>query len=593
MMISLAAYALAAVSARAITTAELETYVRTLASPDKEGRLTLARGEEKAAAYIADVFKRAGLRAAEGNPGYIHYFDVQVNQRPSATGNVVALGLPDGKTATLKLGTDFMPLVNSRTEEVSAPLVFAGYGLKGEDWDDYAGIDVKGKVVVVFRGAPEGKPNIANRQKARVAQEQGAVGIVFVGPTAPGRSELPVTSAVQGFTRAMEFVGVGLHSKWFKPLTGLDYQQTRAMSKPMSRTLKATVRMRTAMEPNAGKGRNVIGYLPGNDPTLKNEYIIVGAHYDHLGYGEVGSRTGNEAPHFGADDNGSGTAGMMALARYFAEKKSNRRTIIFQAYGAEELGLVGSNAWAQDHPEILKATTAMLNMDMIGRVREGTAFAYGSSTSAGWDAILAQVKVPNLKLDVRPNARADSDQASFARRKVPILFFHTGLHDEYHTENDTWDKIYYRGMVDVLEAVSQTVDALDRAEQKLVWADQAEIGSRAGDRQARPGGNSAPTNPAGNPGNQGRRVRIGFIPDMASGGPGVLLAGTTPDTPAAKAGLKAGDRVLKIGDKKLDGLEDMQAAMMALEVGKPVDLVILRDGKEIIVKIVPETPAGG
>jgi hypothetical protein len=563
------------------TAAEIDSYIRKLASPEFSGRLTLSDGERQAADYIAQHFRRIGLQEGP-NPGYLHYFDITVNQRPTRN-NFMQLILPNGERKNLVIGEDYMPLANSRTRTVNAGLVFVGYGMKVDGWDDYAGVDVKDKVVIAFRGAPEGRQPLANRQKARLAEEQGAKGIVFVGPVADGRRELPVTSNQQGFTRVQDFVGAGLHSRWFEPLVGVPFQSARKMTKPASKPLGASIRFLTEMEPNAGKGRNVIGYLPGNDPKLKDEYIIVGGHFDHLGYGETGSRTGVEKLHPGADDNASGTAAVMALARYFAERKENRRTIIFQAYSGEEIGLVGSAAWANGHLEELKRTSAMINMDMLGRVRDGQTFVFGTSTTTKWPEILGAVQVPGLTLVQRPNSRNDSDQASFARHKVPILFFHTGLHDEYHTENDVAEKIVLDGVVKVVDAVRQTVEAIDRLDERLTWNAEAEMGSRPTDRATRPGGE---------PG-QGRRVRIGFIPDMTSGGPGVLLAGVTQGTPAEKAGLKAGDRVIRMGERKIDTIDDMQQAMTDARPGVKIAIVVIRDGAEVTVDLIPEAPGGG
>jgi len=247
--------------------------------------------------------------------------------------------------------------------------------------------------------------------------------------------------------------------------------------------------------PNAGKAKNVIAYLPGTDPVLRNEFIVIGGHFDHLGYGEIGSRTGMDMIHPGADDNGSGAAGVLAAAEWFSKHRINRRTIIFQGYSGEELGLRGSRGWVDANKDKLPNIAGMLNMDMIGTVRFNQTFVYGLTSSNDWLPLFSNVKVDGLKLLLCPNARGDSDQASFVAASVPALFFHTVLTDEYHTEKDTWDRVNYPGAADVVEAVLQTALQLDASPKKMAFNPNVERGNRPTDRRPPTGPMESPLKP--------------------------------------------------------------------------------------------------
>jgi aminopeptidase YwaD len=474
MITSLVATLTLGLYAPAISPATVKSHLEYFASDELEGRMTLSKGEELAAQYAAAEFKKYGLDEGP-NKGYFHRFDVTVNQRATAK-NVCTFEGADGRQHALKLSETFVPLLGSTNlKTVRGDVVFVGYGFDDEDWNDYAGVDVSGKVVMMLRGAPEGKRFRANGAKARVAVEKGASGVILVAPA------LPPLARGHGIAGSLSSVAVAITDKQFEALTGLNAESARAAKAPASRLLGLQARLITETEPNAGKAINIVGYLPGNDPVLKNEFIIIGAHYDHLGWGDTGSRTGVSAIHYGADDNGSGSAGVLAVAEYLAKQKTNRRTIIFQLYSAEELGLLGSSAWAKDHPEIIAKTTAMLNMDMIGTVRFNDIYVFGTSTSNSWDKILDTVKVPGLNLVYRGHLRGDSDQASFGRRNVPALFFHSMLTDVYHTERDTLDRVNFKGAALVCEAVAATAMAVDKLP-KLEWNSKANLRGRSDDR---------------------------------------------------------------------------------------------------------------
>lgn len=562
--------------------AELAKHVQFLASPALEGRMTPSPGLAKAADYLAAQFKSYGLNEGP-NKGYRWSYEVAVNQRP-AKNNMLVFQRLDGKSTSFELGKDFVPLFGSKDNKlVRGELVFVGYGAEEDDYmmeDEEAGgerpFDVKDKVVMMFARTPAGMPQLSRSAKAEMARERGAVGVIFLGPSAPGRPQLPRTVRGQGLSGDGDLVGVGLSENALAALIEVETMHSVAV-RHESRPLPFTVRMVTETEPNKGRVDDIVGYLPGRDPKLKGEFIIVGAHYDHLGYGEIGSRSQTDAIHFGADDNASGTAGVLALAKYFAAKKTNRRSMIFLLFSGEEEGLLGSDAWAKAHPNTLERTAAMLNLDMIGRLRKGELFAYGTSSSDVWNGILAKIEVPGVELKPGPQTRGDSDQASFARRNVPVLFFNTGLHDEYHTERDTAATIDAQGMVKVLDVVAQTVGAVDALNAKPPFSKDVVLGNLPGDRDEE---------------RTQRSIRVGMVPDMVAGGPGLRITGTSPGSPAQKAGFKEGDRIIEFNDKKVTDLESLQAAYLTAKAGDTVKIVFLRDGvrRELLVTVEGRRP---
>lgn len=473
--LAIAAVALSSGTAR-FSESQLREYLEALTSPAMGGRLTLAPGERLAADYLAQQFRRIGLQEGP-HKGYIHEFEVTVNQRPTSN-NVLSFRDSAGQTWRLNLGEDFLPLAGTRAMRmVNAELVYVGFGLVEDDWNDFEGVDLTGKVAVMLRGVPEGRRPASNGAKARWAAERGAAGVIFVGSATSGRRDLAPMSRGQGLAPNTEIVAASVSERHFERLVGMPLEKARQATAPASRSLGLSVRMVTETEPNRGMGRNVIGILPGNDPTVSDEIIVVGAHFDHLGYGEVGSRTNADIIHPGADDNASGVAGVLALAEHFAINRTNRRTMIFQLYSGEEVGLVGAAAWVRDNPETVRRISAMINMDMIGRLREGRLTVFSTSSSTEWDAILDAVKADGVIVNKVPSISGGSDHFPFARANVPNLFFHTGMTPEYHTENDTIDTVNFPGMVSVIDLVRQVIQNVDGRE-KLQWNPEAQIGGR-------------------------------------------------------------------------------------------------------------------
>ncbi|HZH98262.1 MAG TPA: M28 family peptidase [Fimbriimonadaceae bacterium] len=549
---------------------DLEAHVRTLASDKFEGRMTLQPGLDLAADYITRELRKNGVRPFHGR-SYFHEYDITIGQRPTGASR---LQFRQGTTVSqYKLGEDFAPLIGSSSREiVNSRVVDVGPGNAAA----YEGKNVRNAVVVV-----DVTSDATNGAKAQIARDQGAVGVIFLYPEITGKT-LPRLNRAQGIRPSLDIVALGVRgSKFWQNLVPGGDNTARAT---WAQRLRVT--MSAGLEPNKGRAKNIVGVVPGSDPQLRNEYVIIGAHYDHLGFGEVGSRTGANLIHNGADDNASGTAGVLALAKHYARTKTNKRTILFQFYSGEEVGLVGSNAWAKDHPEVLERTTLMINMDMIGRVRENKIYLYGLSTATRLESIVNTIAPGGANIEAAPNVRSDSDQASFARRNVPVLVFFSGLHQEYHTENDKVDTINFEGMSTILEMAAAAIGEVDRLP-KLAFNPEAQLGNTAGDR-------AIPGDPSSAPGGAQRRIRVGFIPDMSGGeGEGLAITGVSPRSPAEKAGFKAGDRILEFNAIKVTSLETLNAAMGTVKPGDKVKIVYLREGKRMEAELTVEERTGG
>ena len=310
---------------------------------------------------------------------------------------------------------------------------------------------------------------------------------------------------------------------------------------------------------------NVIAYLPGTT----DEYVILGAHYDHLGYGGEHSLapalTGQVHP--GADDNASGTAGVLELARHFAAmrlKGKLRRGILFMSFAGEELGLLGSEAWVKAPTKPLDKAVAMLNMDMIGRIKDDKVYIGGVGTGSTFKSALEQEdKKVALKFEYSQGGPASSDHTSFIVKHIPSLFFFSGLHADYHKPSDTWEKINAQSAVQLLELIENVTQDLDAAADKPAFQTVVE------------------TKPFGSVSGGGYGPYFGSIPDFAEIPNGVKFSDVRADSPAAKAGLKGGDIMIQFGDKPIKNLYDFTDALRRSKIGDVVEVTVLRDGKPL------------
>ena len=568
-----------------ITPQELRYHLKYLASDQLEGRRAGSRGAELAAEYIANEFKGYGLAPRGVDGTYFQPFDfiagVNLGSPNDATASV------NGKDITFILDQDFRPLGFSSSGSFRGGIVFAGYGIEAPDqhYNDYEGIDVHGKAVLVLRYHPEGDNRHSMfgryssvRYKAAKAKENGAALLLLVtGPADTDRDELmkltydqsvgdagiPALSITQAAANRI-LAGNGSTIKQLQ-------EEINKEKKPQSFVIDhASLTTHTTVDKINASSKNVVGFLEGTDPSLKNEVVVVGAHYDHLGFGGEGSgslQPDTVAVHNGADDNGSGTVGLLELAQYFAAHRSSlKRSLLFISFSGEELGLLGSAAYVKDPTVPLASIVTMVNMDMIGRLTNRKLIVYGIGTSPGFESLMrrdADTTLFNLKL--LPDGFGPSDQSSFYAKEIPVLHFFTDLHSDYHRPSDDWEKINFEGERDVLELVRKVVTDLDEDSSRPQYVKV---------EQPRPTG-----------GEQAIRSYTGTIPDFGEQVEGMKLSGVREGSPAAKAGLIAGDIIIKFGTIDIKNLYDYTFALGEYKPGDEVTVIVKRGTEQKSFKL--------
>jgi Peptidase family M28/PDZ domain/PA domain len=566
-----------------ITSQELKDHITYLASDEMRGRFTGSKECLEAANYIQQQFEGCGLKPL---------FDGGFKQTfPFISGvefdgeNLVELNI-NNENISLTLSDDFTPASFSDNVSSESELVFVGYGLSvpSLNYDDYDGIDVTGKIVLALRFNPEyDNPHSefdqysSFRQKTTVAREKGASAIIFVNGSLPKIDEDKLMDFK--YDDASNVAGIGavqikrnFVDQLFKS-QGLDleeYQKKISESKkPASFVFKnVKVKIKTGVKEVSKDSWNVAGYLEGNDPQLKNEYIVVGAHFDHLGMGEVGSLYRGTEPqvHNGADDNASGTAGVLELAEKFASEKDKlKRSIIFITFSGEELGLLGSEYFVNHTPIPLTEMSTMVNMDMIGRLNDkDELIVYGVATSPGWKDLLTTTNSYNFKLAFQDDGYGPSDQSSFYGKKIPVLFFFTGTHPDYHRPTDDADKINFNGEEKVVNYVYDITSKIDTEGERPEYV-------------------NVPRKDKGTRG--GWKVYVGTIPDYAANVEGLRLTGVSEGSPAQKGGLQGGDIMISFGGKKISNIYDYVYALQEHVPGDVVEVIVQRSNEEVKLQV--------
>jgi aminopeptidase YwaD len=550
-----------------------------LADPAREGRGLGTAGLAAAAERLAERFAEAGLEPGVPDGGYFQIFRMTVaieaaEARLSLAGE--ALGL----------GGDFRALYTSADGPFAGPLVFAGYGVRDDatGWDDWANLDAAGAVVLVLDGRP-GDPAFADRRGAALgrrgakllaAREHGARAVLFA--PGPGPADEPLREDAGGALPTRTSAGVvalalsRAAAERALGRAGLDLEAlARAAElrlRPGLRAVRAEGAVRIARR--EGEVANVIGRLPGADPARAREQVVIGAHYDHLGRGEFGSmRPGKVGEvHPGADDNASGSAGLVALARAFAAGPRPARTLVFVAFTAEEAGLVGSARYVEALAP--GAATSMVNLDMIGRLGEGGVTVFGGETAAGFrDLVRRSAKRRGLDVAFEDGAHGPSDHASFLAAEIPALFFTTGVHDAYHSPDDRAEALNAEGTARVLGLAADVTLALANAPAAPVFA------GAASPSHAPPSGEG------------GYGPYLGTVPAFgAASVAGAKLAAVRPGSPAAQAGLRAGDVIVEFAGSEVASLEDFASLLLSQREGARVRIVVRRGGERVATEAV-------
>ena len=664
----------------------LRTNVAYLASPALEGRRTGEQGATQAAGYIANLFAQYKLKAgissvANGKTSrnFLQKFPYTTGVEVAPTGNEFKLSLKNvGGQTVLEENNSVKPLLFSpNAEAANAPVVFAGYGIESAEsnFNDYDGLDVTGKVILAFDGNPENDtPRSAFSRftvhaKAKIAKDKGAVALLLISRDEKfendrngrtrydqtlGETALPVFA----ISRVAAANILGIKDAEFKTIENLIKmkRETTAKIKLNFSDTSPTVSFKTNLVKKTTDAYNVVGVLEGNDNVLKNEAIIIGAHYDHLGKGGQGSLAVNSTEvHHGADDNASGTAALLELARQFAKEKKNKRTIIFIAFGGEEEGLLGSKHYVNNPIFPLDKTVAMLNMDMVGRLTENKLTVGGIGTATEWKGLVERINERNITIqnlnnssfDITTKAKVEealnrkgfnniivgfnsskmitlrgivpkgkmaeaiqaaqevlnkpienqlvessditteysqrifslpfalqlnedgfgpSDHSSFYGKQIPVLFFFTGTHEDYHKPSDTADKINYAGLTKIVGYVGEIVKAVDANPTKPTY--KVAQSSSTGGRMS-------------------FNVTIGVVPGYGDATDGMLLDGVRDGSPAAVAGLKAGDKIVKLAGKEIRNVQDYTLVLGELKADTEYEVEVMRGAERLVLKVKP------
>ncbi len=608
----------------------LQQIIAYLASDALEGRRTGTPGANDAAHYIAGEFSLLGLRPGMQMAGpartrgevrarYLQPFPYVASVELGK--NNLLMNDPHRRDdwAPFPVGTDWMPLGFSSNGAIQGgEVVFAGYGISSAElkYSDYAVSNVNDRIAVVFDGTPDGDNPHGQfvsagqvRFKAAAARAAGARALLIIA------NEDKLSDSRYSHLRYDNAGEAGI------PIAAISRQSAARILGDLA-ALEKSADARTAAASNRStRGHNlnlvidvirrespsfnVIGILPGNDPKLKGETIVIGAHYDHLGLGGEGSGSLSARPgiHHGADDNASGVAGLLELARMLTSQNPKpRRTIVFIAFSGEEEGLIGSNYYV-NHPIVpLANTVAMINMDMIGRLKGNKLIIGGIGTASEWRAEVdsanlvrtnaqgaGTVQLPGVNLNIavatgtnlgtpvnldyskfdltlNEDGYGPSDHSSFYSKQVPVLFFWTGNHEDYHKPSDTADKINYEGEARVVSFVERIVRDIDKSDKRPTYT------VAKSDSQGR---------------SMGFRVYLGTIPNYADTNDGLKLDGVRDDSPASKAGLKAGDKIVKLAGREVKNVYDYTYVLGEMKAGQEYEVEVVRGSERLTLKITP------
>lgn len=578
---------------------DLRKEVEWLADEKRDGRMTGSPGAQATAKWLADYFEQAGLKSFAENFALPFQFNAGERILPEKTR--LEITAEEGKPATpAKLETDFRPLAFSENGEANGDVVFAGYGLvvpgdAGAGYDSYAGLDVKDKIVLIFRYVPEGVEPARRAQlnryaglryKTMLARERGAKGVLVVtGPNSPNAGEiLPLTN--DGTNAGSGIVAASISGKTADMLlapggktlaelqTALDKENPHALGGFILPVVKVT--LACGIEHLKKTDADIVAYLPPGAGS--DEYILVGAHYDHLGRGGTSSleRAGEENRiHPGADDNASGTGWVMELAASLAKERAEhpekfRRGVIFACWSGEEIGIIGSAAFCEHPPVPLAEIAAYLNADMVGRLRDNKLTLQGVGSSHAWRKMIEKRNVAaGFSLTLQEDPYLPTDVTSFYTRNIPVLNFFTGAHEDYHRPTDTAEKINYDGLERIAKFSQQLVLDLAQTPDRPDLAKVERSTQAAGGRET-------------------LRAYLGTIPDYTTDVKGVKLSGVRGSSPAEKAGLKGGDVIVEFSGQKIANIYDYTYALDAVKIGQPVQVVVERDGKRLALTVTPE-----
>lgn len=570
---------------------DILNHIKYLSSDELEGRFPGTNGDILAEKYIIKEFEKYGVKPA-GVKGYLDPFEM-VTELKLGEKNYFNSTM-NGATTRYEEGTEYVPYGFSESKVASGELVFVGYGITAAElgYDDYKDkdgnpIDVKGKIVVMMRYTPPSNDPHNNpfakyestRFKILPAREGGAAGMILIsGYEADPDDKL----AKLRFDNSLSGAGIPVINakrniiEKIMQAAGYNFKDIEKgineSGKPNSFVLKgANASFLTDVVQEKITTNNIIGKIEGSDPVLKNEVVLIGAHKDHLGYGaQYGSLyEGNDRLiHNGADDNASGTSAVLELAQKFASNKElTKRTMVFMFFNGEEAGLLGSAYFTKSKLFTDMNVTAMINLDMVGRLSENKLNIGGTGTSSLWSNLIDSLnKTYNFNLNKTPDGFGPSDHASFYSQNVPVLFFFTGNHPDYHKPSDDWDKINSEGEEQITKMTYQIALTMANYPGKIDFIKV--VNSNEGKTMG------------------GIKVYIGTIPDYSSQAEGMEITGVKAGSPAEKGGLQAKDIIIKFGKHDIKNVYDYTYALAEYKPNEEVEVVVKRNGETVNLKVV-------
>ena len=562
-----------------ITIPELKNHITFLASDSLKGRKPGTLEGKIAAEYIRGQLKENGLELL-GEDGF-QYFKV-TSGIEIGENNSIAYGDSVGK-----IEEDFMPLAFSSNGTVSANVVFVGYGfdfdLDSLAWNDYEGMDVKGKWCMILRGDPDNNNHTSPyvlysslRKKVLTAKDHGAAGVLFVSgekfdkkdelidPHADKSQSDAGINVIQIKRNLADFL-LKESSQTISTLEG----QLDSMKTPNSFALTTDFTGTTEVIKTKIQTQNVVALLKSDHQTSTDEYLVIGAHYDHLGFGGTGSgsrRPDTVAVHNGADDNASGVAAIIEIVeKLVSQKQSLKRNIIFIAFGAEEMGTVGSRYFANNPLVELEKIKYMVNVDMIGRMEKKNITVGGTGTAKGLEEIISNLaKDLDINVKMSPEGYGPSDHANFYAKDIPVMFFFTGAHEDYHTPADDVELINFDGTKQVSDFVYDLICELSNLDEALAYQEAGPKTKPMGRRRF--------------------KVTLGIMPDVAATdikGLGVTIV--MKDRPAERAGMQKGDIIVAMEGKPVNDIYEYMNRLSDFKVGQRISVEVLRNGEKVIL----------
>lgn len=550
---------------------EIKKHIEFLASDSLKGRDTGTPEEALAAQYIIERFKEAGLEALGTEGRYLQAFEVVKGYKEGEAGSSIQTNSKKFSSST----DSMLAWAGSASGEVTATLALAGYGIQAEDLN-YNDItkSLNGKIALIMRYGPDGDSNPHTAfgllwdldKKVAHLIAAGVTGVIITnGPSyvksartmeyklGKARTSIPVV-------QVSEEIGAHLVKEYFDMDFATYQEEINKKKKPNTLLSNKQITLSASVTENKVIAKNVIGFLKGKQDSAGA--IVLGAHYDHLGMGGSGSLSGSKNPqiHNGADDNASGTAGLLELADYFATNRTNH-DLIFIAFSGEEMGLLGSDFFVKHPTYPLENMRAMINMDMIGRLNNRNLLIFGTGSANAWDTLITQSNTDQLEIKTVPDGTGASDHTSFYNKKIPVLHYFTDTHSDYHRPSDDTEFINAMGEKLVLDHLVRVVQGLDTLSKEAFYFTEAPVTQK---RSVTMSGTT-----------------LGVLPDYGYRGEGMRITGTSEGRPGERAGLKGGDILIQLGSKKLKDIYDYMEALNQFKKGDKSFVVVLRDGKEL------------